>query len=198
MTTRWGAEDRSSGTDYDARWAKLAAAGQDPHGEASFVEALKPRSVLDAGCGTGRVAIELARRGIDVVGVDLDAAFIDRAREKAPQLSWYCDDLVTVDLGRIFDVVVAAGNVMIFLAPGSEGAVLANFARHIGPDGCVVTGFQLHPDRVPLAHFDALAETAGLSVSNRFATWGGAPFLDGDYAVSVLRLAREDTDTHAP
>ena len=198
MTTRWDAEDRSSGTDYDARWAKLAATGNDPHGEASFIEALEPRSVLDAGCGTGRVAIELACRGIEVVGVDLDAGFIDRAREKAPEVAWYRDDLETVDLGRSFDVVVAAGNVMIFLAPGSEGAVLANLARHIGPGGCVVTGFQLHPNRVPLEHFDTLVGTAGLSVSDRFATWGGAPFLGGDYAVSVLRPADEDVDTHAP
>ena len=58
--------------EYDARWDRLAAAGEEVHGEADFVMALRPTSVLDAGCGTGRVAIELARRGVEVVGVDAD------------------------------------------------------------------------------------------------------------------------------
>ncbi|MDQ5854995.1 MAG: SAM-dependent methyltransferase, partial [Actinomycetota bacterium] len=52
--------------DYDARWRRMEAAGANPHGEADFVFSYGPRSVLDAGCGTGRVAIELARRGLDV------------------------------------------------------------------------------------------------------------------------------------
>ena len=53
------------GDDYQARFDLLAASGQDVHGEATFVRAYSPASVLDAGCGTGRVAIELARGGLD-------------------------------------------------------------------------------------------------------------------------------------
>ncbi len=71
---RWLAEAGGRSDTYDRRWEELAAAGQNVHGEADLVESLAPRSVLDAGCGTGRVAVELARRGIDVVGVDLDAS----------------------------------------------------------------------------------------------------------------------------
>ena len=56
------------GDDYQAQFDRLAASGQDVHGEATFVRAYSPASVLDAGCGTGRVAIELARHGIEVVG----------------------------------------------------------------------------------------------------------------------------------
>lgn len=145
-----------------------------------------PRSVLDAGCGTGRVAIELAHRGIEVVGVDLDAGFIDRARDKAPELAWHQADLAAMNLGRRFDAVVAAGNVMIFLTPGSEGAVLANLARHVEPTGRVVTGFQVSESRLPLAVFDRLAAEADLHVSDRFATWSGDSYRGGDYAVSVL------------
>ena len=48
--------------------------------------ARRRRRVLDAGCGTGRVAIELARRGIEVVGVDADPDMLERARRRAPQL----------------------------------------------------------------------------------------------------------------
>ena len=186
MSTRWGSDPRPSGAHYDARWAELTAAGEDPHGEADFVAAFRPRSVLDAGCGTGRVAIELARRGIDVVGVDLDAGFIEHARAKAPTIDWQHSDLATVELARRFDVVVAAGNVMIFLAPGTEAMVLANLARHCAPDGRVVTGFSLRADQLPLDRFDALAGQAGLSVCDRFAAWDRSRFSGGDYAVSVL------------
>ena len=67
------------GGTYDRRFEALAQTGQDVHGEADFIEQLVPRpeSVLDAGCGTGRVAIELARRGCAVVGVDIDRSMLD-------------------------------------------------------------------------------------------------------------------------
>ena len=47
------------GDEYQRRFDALATAGKDVHGEAAFVMAMEPGSVLDAGCGTGRVAIEL-------------------------------------------------------------------------------------------------------------------------------------------
>lgn len=194
MSTRWGAERRSSGSEYDARWERLAATGQDPHGEANFVAGYQPRSVLDAGCGTGRVAIELARRGVDAVGVDLDADFIARAATKAPEIEWHQADLAVVDLGRRFDVIIAAGNVMIFVAPGSEGAVVANLGRHLAPGGRLITGFQVRADRLPLDRFDALAVEAGLSLLDRFASWAATPYDGGDYAVSVHAIDRHSNE----
>ena len=188
MSTRWGAERRSSGQDYDARWERLAAAGENPHGEANFVAALGPSSVLDAGCGTGRVAIELARQGIETVGVDLDAGFVERARAKAPDLEWHRADLASLELGRQFDVVVAAGNVMIFLAPDSEATVLANLARHLAPRGHFVAGFQIRADGIGLLEFDQLAEAVGMSLNVRYADWSMGPYRGGDYAVSVYRM----------
>lgn len=190
MATRWHSQARPSGTEYDARWDELAAAGGHPHGEADFVMALDPRTVLDAGCGTGRVAIELARRGVETVGVDLDADFVERARAKDPQIDWRLGDLATIDLGVRFDVVLAAGNVMIFLTPNTEGAVLTNLAQHCAPGGRVVVGFQIRADRLPLDEFDDLASAAGLMVVERFATWERDAFRAGDYAVSVLVPAR--------
>src|ERR1700732_4830520 len=67
-----GAMTQWHGGDYQRRFDELASSGVDVHGEATFVVRRAPASVLDAGCGTGRVAIELARRGITVVGVDVD------------------------------------------------------------------------------------------------------------------------------
>ena len=94
--SRWRRSGAPRGADYDQRWADLAAAGASVHGEADLVTSFAPRTVLDAGCGTGRVAIELARRGIEAVGVDADPAMLDRAREKAPDLRWIEADLATV------------------------------------------------------------------------------------------------------
>src|ERR671910_498114 len=98
------------GDDYQARFDRLAASGADVHGEATFVRAYDPASVLDAGCGTGRVAIELARHGIDVVGVDVDASMLTSARRRAPDLAWVAADLTELALDRTFDLVVMAGN----------------------------------------------------------------------------------------
>jgi SAM-dependent methyltransferase len=133
------------------------------------------------------VAIELTRRGVDVVGVDVDASMLDVARQRAPDLEWIASDLVTLDLGRTFDVVVMAGNVLLFTPRGTEATVVSGCARHVAPNGALVAGFQL--DRAfSLAEYDEHCGAAGLSLAERWATWDGEPFVDGGhYAVSVHR-----------
>ncbi|MDQ3930445.1 MAG: class I SAM-dependent methyltransferase [Chloroflexota bacterium] len=183
------------GRDYDAPYRAKELAGENVHGEADFVEAYRPRSVLDAGCGTGRVAIELARRGISVVGVDIDPNLLASARNKAPHLEWHLADISIVQLGRRFDAIVMAGNVMIFLAPGSEGAVLKNMAAHLGTGGVLITGFHLSMGYLELDRYDPLAEEAGLVLGERYSTWDRAPWRGSDtYAVSVHRLAVPSTE----
>ncbi len=185
---RWLASRSMSGDAYDERYEQRAAAGEDVHGEADFVARFSPRSVLDAGCGTGRVGRELARRGIDVVGVDLDDEMLATARRKAPAVEWRTADLSAVDLGRRFDAIVMAGNVMIFLAPSTEGAVLANMGRHLEPGGVLISGFQLQRGRLAIERYDALASDVGLRLLERWSTWErGAWIGGGDYAVSVHR-----------
>lgn len=185
---RWLETNTRTGDAYDATYEARAAAGEDVHGEANFVQALGAHSVLDAGCGTGRVGRELARRGLDVAGVDVDPAMLDTARRKAPGVPWLEGDLATVDLARTFDAIVMAGNVMIFLAPGTEAAVVANLARHLVPGGALVAGFQLMPDRLALDAYDAHAAAAGLTLSERWSTWDRDPWQPTDtYAVSVHR-----------
>ena len=191
----WLAKNRMSGDEYDAQYEGDAAAGRNVHGEADFVETYGVGSVLDAGCGTGRVGRELARRGHDVVGVDLDEALLQTARRKAPAVPWHLDDLATIDLGRTFDCVVAAGNVMIFLTPGSEPAVISNIARHMAPGGLLIAGFgpsstafKLTTQPMTFERYDELCANAGLELSERFATWTKDPWsAGGDYAVSVHR-----------
>lgn len=190
MTSRWTEQDDvPRGDAYQARFDALAREGKDVHGEAAFVLGLypRPRSVLDAGCGTGRVAIELHRRGLDVVGVDIDPTMLATARAAAPELRFVEDDLATFDLDRRFDAVVLAGNVMIFVAPGTEEAVVGRCAAHAEPGGAVVLGFQLGRGRYRLDELDEHAGRAGLVLEERWATWDRAPFSGGDYAVSTFR-----------
>ncbi len=186
--SRWTADGNvQRGADYDQRWKQMAAAGLSVHGEADFICGFEPSSVLDAGCGTGRVAIELHARGIDVTGVDLDRPMLREARAKAPELTWVEADLVTVELARLFDVVAMPGNVMIFVRPGTESHVVANMAAHVRQGGAVVAGFQLGRG-YDIDRYDADCAAAGLIPEARYSTWDAAPWRrGGNYAVSVHR-----------
>ena len=188
MTDRWQQSDVPRGADYDRRFEDLAASGMDMHGEAALVASYRPATVLDAGCGTGRVAIELARRGHDVVGADVDPSMLEAARAKAPGLTWVEADLTdpSLDLGRTFDVVVMAGNVLIFVPSGTEGQVIANAARHVSPGGRLVAGYSLRRGGLQPSAHDAYAGAAGLELEDRWSTWDRHPYAPGDaYAVSV-------------
>lgn len=193
MSSRWQDTDAPRGDAYDARWRELAAAGQSVHGEADLVESLLRETggsrVLDAGCGTGRVAIELATRGFSLTGMDLDEAMLAAARAKAPDLRWILADLseASAHLDSEFDLVVLAGNVMIFVARGTEATVISQLASHLAPGGLFVAGFQLTTGRLTLEHYDTACAAAGLELVDRWATWDREPFDGGDYAVSLHR-----------
>ena len=196
MENRWAHTDAPRGDEYDARWRALQAQGVDVHGEADCVERLVlslglAHSVLDAGCGTGRVAIELAARGFRVLGIDADIAMLQGASTKAPALTWIHGDLAQWEpngASERFGAVVLAGNVMIFIAAGTETAVLRAMADSLEPHGIVVAGFQLRGDRISLADYDRAASLAGLELLDRYATWQGEPYEQGEYAVSVHQL----------
>ena len=186
------------GDRYADRFCELASSGVDVHGEAALCGALLPSGgrVLDAGCGTGRVAIELARRGFDTLGVDLDADMLARARRDAPRLDWLQSDLAGLDLTGLapFDLVVAAGNVIPLVAEGTEAQVVDRLALALKPGGLLVTGFGLSPAHLPLDHapvsladYDTWCATSGLGLLKRYASWDGEPYQGGGYAVSIHR-----------
>jgi SAM-dependent methyltransferase len=189
-TNPWLTGDAPRGAHYDRRFEELAARGVDLHGEADFVDSYGPASVLDAGCGTGRVAIELSRRGRRVVGVDLDPTMLEVARQKAPHIQWIESDLAAADLtlDQPFDAVVLAGNVLIFVTPGTEGEVVSNLAGHLAPRGRLIAGYSLRPGGFSVAAHDDLARQAGLVLEERWSTWDRRPFdRQSLYAVSVHR-----------
>jgi len=198
--TRWQQIARETvGLDYAQKYADrfraMAARGQDVHGEASFVTRLvdPPARVLDAGCGTGRVAIRLAELGYDVVGVDLDASMLMQAREEAPDLDWRVGDLAQLDTGRLFDVVLVAGNTIPLLEPDTLADAASGLAAQLDDDGLLVCGFGLDAAHLPgdcpvtpLADVDAAFGAAGLVPVDRFSTWDRAAYDEkAGYVVTV-------------
>lgn len=175
-------KDRVDLSAYDARWAAMAEAGQNPHGEADLVQALvEGDRVLDGGCGTGRVAIELARRGFAVVGADPDPDMIDAARAKDPTLRWETAGLERLDLADRFDLVVLAGNVIPYA--DDRAGVVAGCARHLRPGGLLVAGFTTRPGWPTADEYDGWCAATGLDRVERWATWDRDPWDGGDYAV---------------
>ncbi|MCB0183660.1 MAG: class I SAM-dependent methyltransferase, partial [Caldilineaceae bacterium] len=197
-----------TGAEYDAPYAARAAAGHNIHGEANLITTLlqahfpsrmatapETLHILDAGCGTGRTGIELARRSHQVIGVDLDPVMLAQARAKAPELVWHLADLATLTLDQPFDCIVMAGNVMIFLTPGTEAAVLHNMAAHLAPGGLLVAGFESRPpswSNLTPDRYDNLATAAGLTLVERWAGWDREPWRAySNYALFVHKLASQ-------
>ena len=184
--TRWRAEfGPAQRREYATRFLEP---GYDTHGEARFLDALLPPgcSVLDGGCGTARVGAELARRGHRVTAVDDDELLVAAAPVVAG-LAVVRADLAELELGVCFDAAVLAGNVMVYLAPGSEPRVLARLRRHLPLHAPLVAGFAT--DRTyTLDQFDVDAARGGFEGESRFSTWDLRPWRAGaEWAVSVLR-----------
>lgn len=74
--------------------------------------------LLDAGCGTGALAVEAAQRGAEVVAIDVAGSLVEIARKRAPQelnIDWRVGDMLDPALGT-FDLVVAMDSLIHYKA----------------------------------------------------------------------------------
>ena len=182
---------------YIQRFETMRRQGADLDGEARMMDALLGRgsTVLDAGCGPGRVGGALVARGHRVVGVDIDPVLVSQAREDHPKGEWVTGNLA--DLPELlggqraggFEGIVCAGNVMTFLAPSTRGPVLEGFAWALAPGGRAVVGFGACRG-YEFGEFYNDVEAAGLRVSLALSSWDLHPVgEDADFLVAVLGQA---------
>jgi magnesium-protoporphyrin O-methyltransferase len=93
---------------------------------------LRGRRLLDAGCGTGALAVAAARRGAHVVAIDLSPTLVELARERAPRdlgdgaVEYHVGDMLAPALGR-FDHIVAMDS-LIHYVPADSVPVIAHLA----------------------------------------------------------------------
>lgn len=100
------------------------------------------KSVLEIACGTGRVAIRLAKQGVRVVGLDFSPAMLEVAREKSKGISnieWVEADMRSFDLGATFGLIIIPGHAFQNLVNAKDQvACLMSIDQHLDADGTLI------------------------------------------------------------
>jgi len=138
------------------------------------------QTVLELACGTGRVAIPIARQGICVVGLDRSPAMLGRAREKSAGIStvrWVEGDMRDFDLPQRFGLaMIPFRSFQHLLTVADQLSCLACIYRHLAPGGRLALHI-FNPDIVRIA---------GWLTTRR----GCAQQLEGEYTHPSGRRAR--------
>jgi SAM-dependent methyltransferase len=178
-----------------ARLYDLDLEAEDP-GDVDLYLALAARvggPVLELAAGTGRLAVPLAAAGYDVTAVDLDAAMIERGRERADRagvagrIEWVEADLLELlerpldGAGRYRLAVIALNSLFLLPTRAAQAHAVAVLADHLGPGGLAVVDLWL-PTPADLVRYD------GRLLLDRVA-------IDGDRAVTRSWAATHDAAT---
>jgi SAM-dependent methyltransferase len=139
-------------------------------GEPEIIAALVPRggTLLELGCGAGRLTRPLVGLGYRVVGVDQSAAMLAHVRDARTVLA----DIETLDLGRTFGGVVLAGHLVNTPDEARRAAFLRTCRRHVAPGGVVVVQ-RLDPAWLRSA-VDGVQEWGGFRIALRDVRRAGA------------------------
>ena len=170
------------------------------------------RRLLDAGCGTGLLAVEAARRGADVVAIDVSPTLVGLAEERLPagverkRLHFRVGDMLDPELGR-FDHVVAMDSLIHYkpadtvralerLAERTTGSILFTFAPRTPLLSAMHTVGQIFPrsDRAPaIEPVSVSALHRDLARSSALDGWHcgrGARIVSGFYTSQAQELTR--------
>ena len=147
-------------------------------------EDMRGRRVLDAGCGTGALAVEAARRGADVVAIDLSPKLVDLARQRMPEsfahgsLDFRSGDMLDAALGK-FDHVVAMDSIIHYETKDAVAA-LSRLAERTSAS----IAFTFAP-RTPLL-------AAMISIGRLLPRTNRAPWLEPMSKEKLLALMAQD------
>jgi SAM-dependent methyltransferase len=122
-----------------ALYDSLNPAGPDTDFYCGIVD--RPSTILDLGCGTGLLSVQLAALGHAVTGLDPAKAMLDIARHRdgADKVSWILGDIAALPADSRFDLVLMTGHVFqVFLGDIELAAMLSAVRRHLRPGGRLV------------------------------------------------------------
>lgn len=156
---------------HESFWLRPDEGGEE---EAAFLRrALRIRKgqrVLDAPCGAGRVAYHLARHGIDVVGIDLQSAFINRAERRFARNGVEADlrilDLRSIEFDNEFHAVYNWFNSFGYFSDGENADLVRRFARALRPGGRLLIE-QTNRERI-LRNFRPVTARHGVLLRSRW------------------------------
>jgi SAM-dependent methyltransferase len=146
--------------DAYARYYDLLYTDKDYRGEATFVDRLlrqhgsRGGQLLELGCGTGKHAIELARRGWQVVGVDRSEEMVVQAKNRnfnseetiQKAISFQVGDVRTVRVDQQFDSVISLFHVLSYQTTNADlQAEIATAATHLRSGGLFLFDFWYGP-----------------------------------------------------
>lgn len=149
----------------DNLWLRPDEGGEE---EANFLSRVlhlrKGQTVLDAPCGAARVSLPLARQGIHVVGVDLRATFIARAKASSQRKGLLADfrvgDLRTMAFPTNVDAAFNWFNSFGYFSDAENADLIGRFAQCLRPGGYLLID-QLNREQI-LRNFRTIHESAGV------------------------------------
>lgn len=106
-------------------------------------EGIKPRTAVDLACGTGSVALLLAQRGLQVIGVDLSEDMLCAASQKAQETEnpplFICQSLEKLQLPRGVDLAVCALDSLDYITdPADCREAICRVYKTLNPGGCFI------------------------------------------------------------
>lgn len=134
-------------TDFAYIYDKLI--DQDYEKWADYIEEIfkthnvNPKLVLDLGCGTGSITNILAKRGYDMIGVDLSSDMLNVARDKAMEdgldVLYLCQDIREFELYGTVDAIICTLDVLNYITePEDLKQVFALVKNYLNPDGIFI------------------------------------------------------------
>ena len=156
--------------------------------------------ILDAGCGPGRIAVELAAIGMKVTGVDLISAYLEAARESAAAegvaIEWIRDDLRRFRRPNAFEAAVSLYTSFGYCRTSKEDfRILNNIADSLKPGGCLI--LECVSRETALSQFTPGEEfeRGGFLVKTRFKRTDGNRGLISQWDIDNGKIKRSHTFT---